>query len=161
MPQWVSLCLGAALALIGGIISSFLTSFWTQKRTYAEKWWALKCEAYSKIIETLYHAADCSHRLGNGEIGDDRLSTEELIEKRNILQDRLAKAHEQIGIATGIGAYIISDQVAKVLLDLRVASNKRILQGDPPAIHLWNEAEGYDIALQKVRVLAKDDLKVR
>ncbi len=153
MPQLLTLLIGSLATLMITVFGAWLA----RKRFHAEKWWERKAEAYSKIIEALHHAAYCNAQWSDADLLHEDLPEE----KRKQLADDFRMAHREIEKATGIGAYIISNDVAKVLADLAARPQDFDYQKDP-----WFEIYGancaaYKSALEKIRALAKKDLEIK
>lgn len=157
IPQWPTLLMGAGLTLIGSGVVTFMTARVNLKKTYQEKWWALKCEAYSRITEALHHASYCLEQWADEDIQQGNWSFSE--EKKNELDADFRKAIRELNIATGIGAYIISDAVAEVLAGL-TAHASQFDPSEPRWEQYQADSDAYKAALKKVRTLAKEDLKV-
>jgi hypothetical protein len=147
------------VAVLTAIPASILSFVFALRQFRTQKWWELKAEAYSRIVESLYNAMEyCSDR------SDAYLFGHNLSEERQKeLNEAYAKAYREIRKATGTGAFIISDEAAKVL---EVLENRERLEPDGPKAASWYEiydadAEAYKTALTKIRMLAKEDLRVR
>ena len=151
MPQWISISMGAGISLF----ATYFTARVNLKQSNKEKWWILKREAYSKIIEALYHGSNCFEKWSEEELSGQDTFTET---KKKELSDDYDKASRDLNIAAGIGAYIISDKVAKVLAELH--SRPRSKEDEPRFEAYETEATAYKTALQKVRTLAKEDLEI-
>jgi len=76
-------------------------------------------------------------------------------DKKELLQS-YEKAVKELRLATGIGAYVISDEAAKILTELESRP-----EHDNPYDAIDAALSDYQKALTKIRQLAKKDLKVR
>ena len=88
-----------------------------------------------------------------GEVAEAETYNEHYKEK---VLEAYNKAIIDLQMATGVGAYVISDEAAKVLTQL--ASRPR---HENPWDNLDDDTQAYAQALIKIRELAKRDLKVR
>ncbi|CAB1275755.1 conserved protein of unknown function [Candidatus Nitrosacidococcus tergens] len=52
--MYQNLITGCVIAIVSSCLSSYLTSIWTMKKFYTEKWWDRKALAYTEIINALY-----------------------------------------------------------------------------------------------------------
>jgi hypothetical protein len=137
--------------LLVAVVTAVLTVQLSLRRFQAERWWDRKADAYSRIVEALYHViahASMSYK----EYFEDARFHEDYKKER---VESYQKAVRDLEIATGVGAYVISDEAAKILTE--VAKRPRI-RGSDEAIAA--EFDDYTNALTKVRELAKKDLKV-
>jgi hypothetical protein len=157
MPQWASLLMGAALTTLGAVAGILLTAHLNSKKSQRDEMWKLKREAYSKIIEILQRAAYYSQIVGNQE-KDGWQVTEK--RKQEIIET-FRNHIDELGLVTGVGAFIISEEAAKALSELEgEIMNFRNAEEFSDHKH-WAYSKLFSEALQKVRALAKDDLKVR
>jgi len=154
--------MGAGLSLAGGVMGTYVAARVNLRKSYQEKWWALKCEAYSRIVESLHHAAHCLNQWSDQDMQEMQEGWHFTPEKTKQLADDFAKATREIEVATGVGAYIISNEVAKALADLSFKVRETADdEGLPNFERYWNDSKKYKDALEKVRVLAIKDLTVR
>ena len=159
MPQWLSLLVGSLLSVTAGAIGTVFTTSLALKRFYRERWWERKAEAYSRIIEALHHAAHCLSEWSDEDLTCQKFSDE----KKKQLSDDFQAARNELEKATGVGAYIISKESAKVLAELAVAitqSSAKFEHG--PSFEMYDaDSKLYREALEKMRTLAKRDLGVK
>src|SRR3984893_13906661 len=94
--------------LLVAVVTAVLTVQLSFRRFQAERWWDRKAEAYSKIIEALHHAVAYTS-MSYSDWVENVEHTEEYKER---LGESYSKALKEIEIATGVGAYIISDEAA-------------------------------------------------
>jgi hypothetical protein len=151
MPTFIS---QAVTSLAVAVVTAVLTVQLSLRRFQSERWWDRKADAYSKIIEALHHVvAYSSMVLKDIESGEYRKEyKEEMVEPYR-------KAIRELEIATGIGAYVISDEVAKILGEL--ASRPDYEEPGDTYGNVGRDYDDYQKALTKIRELAKKDLKVR
>jgi hypothetical protein len=162
MGQWSPLLVGSLLTLAAGAIGTVLTTNLALKRFYRERWWERKAEAYSKIIEALHYAAHCLSEWSDQELTGQKLSDGEA---KQLLNDFRA-AQAELKKATGVGAYIISTEAAKVLSDHTIAMAQSDAKfnydhGDPLFEKYAADSKLYQRTLEKLRTLAKTDLGVK
>jgi hypothetical protein len=162
MGQWLSLLVGSLLTLAAGAIGTVLTTNLALRRFYRERWWERKAEAYSRIIEALHHAAHCMSEWSDVELTGQMLSDD----KAKQLSDDFRTAQAELEKATGVGAYIISTEAAKVLSDHTVAMAQSDAKfdydhGDPLFEKYAADSKLYKGTLEKLRTLAKTDLGVK
>jgi hypothetical protein len=148
--------IGAFVTLAIGGVTAFITTTLNLRRYRSEKWWEKKSEAYAKIIQALHHATNTLLEWAEQDmIGDDVPE-----EKAKRLDEDYKNARLEIETATGIGAYIISKEVADVLVQLK-RRKRPARTRDTPRFELYEaDAEAYGSALDKIRELARKDLKV-
>lgn len=142
--------------LLIAVVTAILTVHLSLRRFHAEQWWERKAEAYSRIVETLhqlmeYHAAMSEDSM----TGKDRDATQYAK-----LRDSYQQAYRDLRRATGIGAYIISNEVAAALAALDARPRPQWNRDEPPWELYDAEFEAYKTALDQIRRLAKKDLNV-
>jgi len=153
---------GMLVALIPSLVVSVATAFLTVRLSlrqfHSQRWWELKVEAYSGIMEQLSHVDYCLNDWLAQEYGGFTFTAE----KKNQLSERYAKAEADILTASTRGSYIISEDSAKILAEV-----SRALKEDwphPQESPLFDHLEGEQIAVRKaierLRAEAKRDLKV-
>lgn len=143
-------------SLIIAIVTSMLTVRLSLRRFYSERWWDRKAEAYSKIIEAFHDLMDYYNALT-----EDYMTQDGIAEKRfEELKARYERALADVRRATGIGAYIISDEASDALT--RYSKRPRLEWKDYAPFELYDsEASHCRNTLDELRQLAKKDLKVR
>ena len=156
MPDWATPILNSLIpALLIAVITSVLTVRLSLKRFHAERWWERKAEAYSRIVESLHHLMEYSSAMSE----ESTHSVEFTEERRKDLVDNYRSAHRDLRKATGIGAYIISDEVAAVLS--RLEARPQLAWNDNPPWEIFDaDLSAYKEALEQIRRLAKKDLRV-
>jgi hypothetical protein len=111
------------ITILGGILISVVTSYITVqlslRQFYSQKWWERKADAYSALIEALYHVKNYMQKDLEQEAGFLELTTEEKI----VLSGKLRQANEELWKAESIGVFVISKGAAQSLTKLRVQHN--------------------------------------
>ena len=156
MPQWLTTVLSSLIpALIVGICTAVFSVRLALRRFHAERWWERKADAYSRIVEALYHAMEyCAAR------SDEDMTGRQISEEREKeLSEGYQLAHRELRKAASVGAYIISDDVAEALATLE--RRPRLDPKDCASFELFEaDYEAYKKALVEIRALAKKDLRV-
>jgi hypothetical protein len=138
-------------SLVGGGLGAYLTVHFALRRFRFERWWDRKADAYSRIIESLHHmTVYCELELNEHMTGTSF--------NEDYKNERLAayqKARRELDLATSLGAYIISDEAARLLKNLasRPDDENWLTQLD-------EDASEYRKVLSEIIKLAKKDLKV-
>lgn len=142
--------------LIIAVVASIITVRLSLRRFYSEKWWERKADAYSSIVEALYNMKAYVEAYRNAIAeGKDfkRDSDNEIVRKA-------AEGRDQVFRVAAIGSFIISDEAATSLGQLRDE-----LMKDMQPDSLFNELDEHAAIvtrhLQQLRDLAKKDLKVK
>ena len=148
------------LSILGGILISAITSIITVrlalKQFYSQKWWERKADAYSTIIEALYHVQNDLGSVFSDAIGEIQLSEE----RKKILAEDSKKGYAEIYKAEGIGAFVISKEAAQSLTQLR-----RRFNSEDPSMN-WverinNDFSAVEKCLKEIRYHAKRDLHIK
>ena len=151
MPDWLTnLITGSVIAVITAAVTVRLSL----RRFHAERWWERKVDAYSGVLDALYHMKRYADHLANEEMGE-RFSDE----YRNDLEKKHSEAFQELERATTIGGYILSDEVAATLAELQ-EHPRDTWDKVPPWEFFESEAVAYGTALTKIRDAAKRDLRV-
>ena len=153
--MWTQILISLIPALIIAIATAFLTVRLALRRFHSERWWERKVEAYTRIIEALHDLIEYSSANAEEELGNIKY-TEEYSKQ---LWDNYRAASADLRKATGVGAYIISDEVAE-LLDLLDARPKLKWEENAPWDIYYEQFYAYKEALAQIRLLAKKDLRV-
>ena len=155
LPSLAETIINLAQSLLIAVLTAFLTVRLSLRRFRAERWWERKAEAYSKIVEALHNAMEYCAAMSDEEQMGSELSDER---KKRLTDDYLV-AVQEIKKATGIGAFIISSDVADVLSKLDARPRP-----DPNKTAFWeifdDAFDAYRTALMHIRELAKKDLEV-
>lgn len=149
------------LSILGALFVSAFTSFITVrlalKQFYSQKWWERKANAYSTIIEALYHVQNDLGSTFDDAIGEIRLSED----RAKALGEESKKGYAEIYKAENIGAFVISKEAAECLTRLR-----KQLDSEDHASKSWEENLNDDFSavkncLEEFRYYAKRDLHVK
>ena len=124
------------------------------KRLYSEKWWQRKEQAYTEIIEALYDL------LQYCEIKKEDYGEREESETMKDMADKYTLAYWKVKKATTIGAFSLSAEAAKVLIDLN--KRPRLDWHENPSWEIYEyDYQFYIEALGKIVKAANDDLQAR
>ena len=140
--------------IITAIIAAYFTARWSLKKIYSEKWWERKEKAYSGIIESLYDVMEyCEIQSDNAEYGK-KYSEERMKE----INEKYSIAYWKLKKVTEIGGFIISNEGANVLRELR--SRPKLKWNENPPWEIYDQDyEYYKKALEKIIEIANKDLK--
>lgn len=156
MPEWATPILNALIpALFLAVVTSVLTVRLSLRRFRTERMWERKADAYSRIIEALHHMTEyCLAR------SEEYMQVRKPTPEREIeLQDNYRAADAALRTATGIGAFIISEEVAGLLLSLE--GRAKLSWQETDAVALFGaEFDAYKRTLTQIRRLAKKDLRI-
>jgi hypothetical protein len=150
------------LSILAGILISAFTSVITVRlalnQFYSQKWWERKANAYSAIIEALYHVQNDLGSTFDDAIGEINLSEE----RKKYLEEESRKGYAEIYKAENIGAFVISKEAAECLTRLR----KRLDNYEDHVSKTWEENINNDFiavrdCLEEFRIHAKRDLHVK
>lgn len=111
MIDWITVLAPFATA----IVAAYLSARWATSQAYKQRWWDQRERAYTEIIEALYDVVAYFDLTAE----DYLMSKEEENPKMASFQARYSEAYLKIQRLTDIGAFVISDKVAKVLMNLR------------------------------------------
>ena len=149
------------VGIVSGIVVAFATSWLTinhsLRRFYSEKWWERKAEAYSSIVEALY---DVKNNL-DALIRVEEVGREMPEETRKGLFAKSAEGYERINRQAGVGAFIISEDASKELASLK--SDLDEISSADMGFYDWADRRASRVrdSLDKLRLLAKADLRVK
>ena len=158
MPQWLSTFLTNALpSIVVGVCTAIISVKLALRRYRAERWWERKAEAYSRIVEALHALMEYCSTMADADRGVPYSE-----ERKKELGDECHRAYLELRKATGIGAYIVSDEVAAVLAKLEARPSVDPDGGRIPMFEIMDaDFEAYKQALFEIRALAKKDLGVK
>lgn len=164
MPQIDPVIASLGTSLVVAVVTAILTVQLSLRRFQAERWWERKVDAYSRIIEALHHVIAFTW-MNLEQIHENAYFSQE---DEAEIKSSYSKAQRDLHLAIDLGAYIISDEVAKILTELRSSPKKEDKdeqdEENPGYEHLKmleSDFDRYPKALAKIRVLARRDLKVR
>ena len=151
-----SLIVGIFPSLVVAICTAIITVRLSLRRFRAERWWERKADTYSRIVEALHNAMEYCEAMSDESLTHNVITPER---KAQLIQD-YRQATLELRKATGVGAYIISPEIADALARSQ-ARPELDWQTTAPFEFYDHEREGYKAALGEVRELAKQDLEVR
>ena len=140
--------------IVAAIIASYFAARWSLRKIYSEKWWEWKEVAYSEIIECLYDIMQYCEVQRNHDL-HGRKYPEERMKK---FEDKYSEAYWKLKKVTDIGGFVISNEGAKVLKDLRERP-KLDWNENPPWDIYDQDYQYYKQALEKIVEIANKDLK--
>ena len=146
----ISMISGCAIA----VVSSYLTSIWTMKKFYTEKWWDRKEQAYTEIINALYDMVQF-YKVFKDDYGqNDFISEDRSTELRKCHFAGIKKLYR----ATDLASIYVSDDAVKVLINLR--EKKSLDYYSNPLWEIYeDEYQAHNQTLDKLLKIAKKDLK--
>jgi hypothetical protein len=158
MPQWLSTVLTSAVpSIVAGVCTAFISVRLALSRYRKERWWERKAEAYSRIVEALHALMEYCSTMADADKGVPYSE-----ERKKELGDECHRAYLELRKATGIGAYIVSDEVAAVLAKLEARPSLDLDPAKAPFFEIMDlDFEAYKHALSEIRALAKKDLGVK
>ena len=116
MSEFVKGILTALIpALVVTVVTAWITVRLSLRRFRSEKWWEKKAETYSQLLEQLSYLQYYYEEWMNEDLGTKTLTAE----KKKDLSDRQTKARESIIRVAAIGSYILSDNTATAVTNLR------------------------------------------
>jgi hypothetical protein len=129
-------------------------------RFRSERWWERKAEAYSKIVEALHTVVEYNSLMV--EVGSGTHISEE---EQEVRRKEARTAYLEVKKATGMGAYIISNDASLRLKQLGKQLDKQRQSLEEIEKKPWVEVSEdsrkiYEDALVKIRDLAKKDLGI-
>jgi hypothetical protein len=149
------------ISILAGLIIAFFTSWITVrfalKQFFSERWWERKADAYSKIVEALYHIknvlqVDLELEEQGKSISKERFT--KLVQKANVGYEELYKAE-------GIGAFVISKEVTTSLTQLKSNLKKEEKNFNRSYTDfLDSQVFHLNKCLDEIRLYAKRDLKI-
>ena len=155
--------IGIVPALIVSVLTAYVTVRLSLKQFHSQKWWELKSEAYSRIIEHLSYLQYYFGEWFDATTGDKNLSNK----SKEELSTGYRQARESIERAAAIGAYIVSADTATALEELMRELNRKDSTGE--ALGDWIGEPGnvdrcywlVKECIAKIRECAKSDLQKR
>jgi hypothetical protein len=164
MPLWLNdLLVKLVPSLVVAVVTAWATVRLSLRRFRTERWWERKADAYSRIVESLYHAKQYydheSRKWWNEQESPSRDPSKVESDEDRRRRAEFSEAFHELAKATHIGAYIICDEAAKVLDDLKKRKGLEWDEGPPGDVY-DDAATGYAEALHKLRAIAKRDLGV-
>lgn len=156
MPQSISqVVISLVPALLVASFTSWLTVRLSLRRFRAERWWDHKAEAYSRIVEALHNLVEYCSVMSDAAVHRATISDA----RQKELSDNYNSAYRDLRKAAGIGAYIISDEVASTLSKLEARPRLGFEDNAPWDVY-DDDSAAYKKALEQIRCFAKKDLGV-
>jgi hypothetical protein len=142
-------------AILIAAITSWITVRLALRQFYSQKWWERKADAYTRIMEALYHVKNNLQTLLNAEETGSQIPED----RREELGLRSRESYQEIYKAEGIGAFIISEKASEILSELSQNLNKAKRERS------WYEYLDENLfainnCLEDLRYEAKRDLKI-
>ena len=155
MPDWLKIFIPSILGLATTIGAAFLSARWATRKAFQERWWERKEKAYAEIVEALHdlirYSSICAKESLSGNERD--------YPKKKEFEERYSEAYWKIQRATDIGAFVISEQAAAILAELR-QKPKLDWNENPPWDIYEDDCDHFRKALARIRQCAIQDLKV-
>jgi hypothetical protein len=121
MPAWTLQFLASLVtSLVVSVFTAVLTVQLSLRRFQAERWWERKVDAYSRIIEALHHVMAFNSMVIDEMAFGNQFSKEHKAE----IKSSYDKAQRDLQLAIDVGAYVISDDIAKILTELKSRPKK-------------------------------------
>ena len=138
-----------------GVCTAVIAVRLSLRRFHAERWWERKADAYSRIVEALHSATEYWSAKSHEDMTGQRISEE----RQKQVSEDYQQGCRELSKTTGVGAYIISDEVADALA--RLQKRPRLDPKDCAWFEIYDaEYEAHKETLAEVRKLAKKDLGV-
>lgn len=133
MPDWLKILIRSVLGLGTTICAAYFSALWATRRAFQQRWWERKEKAYSEISEALHDMIRYSDLSAEGYLtgrSNDHPKEDEFREK-------YSKAYWNIMKMTDIGAFVISEEAAHVLMKL--SKRPRLKWEDNPPWEIYEE----------------------
>lgn len=114
MDPWLQFGLNILSGLVIAVVTSIVSVHLSLRRFYSQRWWERKAEAYSEIMDSLYHM---KWKL---EIQFDEAAMQKQASKKTneYVSGLSAKAIQRLQKAESFGTFIISEKAVKSLADI-------------------------------------------
>jgi len=145
---------GIIIAIFTSSVAAYLTAKWSLKKFYSEKWWERKENAYSDIINALYDLLQYCEIQREDWLGETGYSDENMKD----FGERHSRAFWKIKKATTIGAFVVSHEAEKILIELYKRPQLDWAE-NPPWECYEQERIYYHEALTRIVEVANRDLK--
>ena len=155
MPDYLKVLIQSVLTLGTATVAAYLSARWGLRRAFQEKWWERKERAYTEIIEALYDLIRYSDLCAE----EDKMKHRHEHSKKKEFGERYSEAYWKIQKMTDIGAFVISDEAARILRELRKRPQLD-WNNDPPWENYEADSSSYRNTLDDIRKCAKMDLKM-
>lgn len=153
--DYLNIIIPSIVGIISALVTSFFAARWAYQQAYREKWWERKEQAYREIIEALHDL------LRYAQLEYDCYKNYKKYEhpKSKEFGDKYIDAYWRVQRMTDIGSFVISEEAAEILCNLRKRNNPDYETDLPDEIRA-GEIKLYKEALDGIRQCAKKDLKV-
>ncbi len=112
--------LGITGSIVVGLVTSFFASWITVRlslgRFHSERWWERKLDAYTAIVESLYHLLNYYHEDMADQFGEREHVPEDRVKA---LKAKYQQAEDDLSKAVDIGSFIIANEAVSRLKELR------------------------------------------
>lgn len=146
----------AGFSVITAVITAIVTVRLSLKRFYSEKWWEKKSISYTTIIESLHNMKKYCDEHMEYEMTHKEIPKE----KQEQLWLSYSLARDEVSKAIDIGSFIICDEAVEELKNL-VKSLYRARSENTFFEYLDSQLSALTGCLEKVKVIAKNDLKIK
>ena len=156
------------IALIPGILNSFLTAFLTVRLSFKkfrhERWWDRKADLYSNILDSLHQRINYLRNKITEYYSEycDGLLTDEMKNKSNELYKKDLESLDHIARVRNIGSFIISKEAIEELTN---GLDSGLTEKDWREMFLpdfyQKELDTVNDCLQRIIIIAKKDLEVK
>lgn len=155
-PQLVQLGISVVTGLVVAIVTAIVTVQLSLRRFYSEKWWERKSDAYANIMEALYEMKKhCDDTMQAEEPGREISEA-----KKEGMRKTVDKASDEITKQTYIGSFIISNEAVQELRKMDEAMEEAGQSGQSYLDYLLDSSAAVNNCMDKIRLIAKRDLKV-
>jgi hypothetical protein len=156
MPDYFKILIPSVIGFMTTVCAAFFSARWAIRRTFEEKWWERKEQAYIEIIDALYDLL----RFSSFEVSRYQDSDDQEHPKAKEFSVLYSNAFWKVQKMTDIGSFVISESAAKVLQKLRDRPSLDWGENHPMEIR-EEESAHYREALNEIRICAKADLKIK
>lgn len=155
MPDWLKIFIPSVLGLSTTILAAYFSARWATHRAFQERWWERKEKAYAEIVEALHDMIRYSELC----VEEYEAGSRDEHPKKKEFAEQYSEAYWKIRRVTDIGAFVISDQAAATLEELRKKPQLDWNENPPWEIY-ETDCDYYRKALKSVRDCARKDLNV-
>ena len=155
MHEYLKILIPSVIGLITTVFAAFFSARWAVRRAFQERWWTRKEQTYSEIVEALHDLLRYSSFEAENYFNRHRGNHP----KEREFLERYSEAYWKVQKMTDIGPFVISEEAAKILQELRDRPELDIENNAPFDVR-EQEASYYREALEGIRKCAKKDLKV-
>jgi hypothetical protein len=155
MDPWVQTVISIASSIVSAVAVALLTVRLSLRQFYSQRWWERKADAYSVLVESLYHIKRQLEVLRDEATSQYRMPSD----PRARLSQSAAQSDQEIRKAEGVGAFVISEAAAKSLSTLRWELDQYYQDLQYYQV-LDKRLAAVDACLAKIRAIAMRELKV-